>query len=94
MLAMQAGVSEEQGPTHVADTENAQRWSCRQIWRGIVHTGGIGFRRSSCWGKRGTQVTHPMIDPTVHVKPYRAKASVEVDSSVMSPYRRSAFTVS
>lgn len=29
--------------------------------------------------------TYPMIDPTVHVRPYKAKASVELDSSVMSP---------
>jgi len=29
--------------------------------------------------------THPIIDPTVHVKPYMAKASVELDSSVISP---------
>ncbi len=29
--------------------------------------------------------THPMMDPTVQVRPYMANASVELDSSVMSP---------
>ena len=73
--------------THATDTEIVQKASRCQRWMEIVGTGGIAFLRSCCWRSAAhDRVTHPMIDPTVHVRPYKAKASVEFDSSVISPY--------